>query len=171
PDDTGTVTAGTSPITMTDLARFAPDDTTTIAEPDGVGVVRLPVNFIAPATEHTTTGTLFDQPVTVRFTPIEYEFIHGDGTTATRTTPGRTWADLALPQLTATDTSHAYTERGTYTAHTLVHYTADIDLGTGWTPVPGTLTIPTPDTTIHIYELHTALVEHTCDEDPTGPGC
>src|SRR5690606_38257876 len=69
------------------------------------------------------------------------------------------------------NTSHTYAERGTYTARIDVDYTAEIDLGAGWIPITGQLTTTGPGQEIRIYEAHTALVAHTCVEDPDGVGC
>ncbi|MFV0375463.1 hypothetical protein [Microbacterium sp.] len=171
PEPTEPTEPGIPAVTLTDLARFAPEQSRTVLEPDGIGVVGLPANLLAPSSAHTVAGELFGQPASVRFTPEEYVFVHGDDTFQVTRTAGRTWADLGVPQFTATDTSHTYSTRGTYTVHTIVRYAAEVDLGSGWMPVAGLLDIPTPETSVQVYELHTALVEHTCDEDPTGPGC
>ncbi|WP_298867068.1 hypothetical protein [uncultured Microbacterium sp.] len=161
----------TQPITITDLASFAPAPATITGEPDNLGVAGLPTNFTTDATAHTRTGELFGYPITVRFTPASFTFHYGDDTTKATTTPGTTWNQLHLPQFTPTDTSHVYRDRGTYTASADTVYTAEIDLGTGWYPITGTLTIPGPGQDIRIYEAHTALVAHTCNEDPTAAGC
>ncbi|MCI1020587.1 hypothetical protein HWD99_18335, partial [Microbacterium sp. C5A9] len=81
-------TPATPTITLTDLARFAPPPPTTTAEPGNTGIAHLPTNFTTTATTHTQTGTLFDTPLTVRFTPTTYTYDYGDTTTATLTTPG-----------------------------------------------------------------------------------
>ncbi|MCT1476912.1 hypothetical protein [Microbacterium sp. p3-SID336] len=159
------------PLTISDLTAFAPDPVAATSDPAGAGVAGLPTNFVAPATVHTRTGTLLDLPVTVRFTPVAFDFDYGDGTTTTTTTAGQTWAALHRPQFTPTATSHTYRDRGTYTAHVTVHYAAEVDLGNGWFPVDGELTIPGPAQTLRIYEATTALVQHTCTEQPTAPGC
>ncbi|KXC07079.1 hypothetical protein MhomT_02665 [Microbacterium hominis] len=157
--------------TLADVASFAPASTPLIDEPDGVGIVGMPVNFVVSAGAHEQTGVLFDLPVTVRFTPTSYVFVHGDGTVRETVTGGRTWAQLGRAQFSATDTSHAYSTRGTYTAAATVRYAAQVDFGGGWTDVPGLLEIPAGTTTLQIVEVRTALVERTCGENPTGPGC
>jgi hypothetical protein len=164
-------TPATPTFSITDLASFSPAPATLTAEPDNLGVAGLPTNFTTDATTHTRTGTLFGHHITARFTPTTHTFTYGDGHTRTTTTPGHTWHTLHLPQFTPTDTSHTYTQRGTYPAHTDPTYTAEINHGTGWIPITGTLTIPGPTQDIHIYEAHTALVAHTCTENPTAPGC
>lgn len=168
PDDT---TPGTPTITITDLASFIPEPTTLAVEPGNAGIADMPANFLADASVHTQTGTLFGVPLTVRFTPIAYDYTYGDGTTATLTTPGRSWADLGQAQFTPTPTSHVYTDRGTYIADVDIRYTAEIDFGLGWYPISGELTSDGPAQQIQIFEAHTALVAHTCTEKPTAPGC
>ncbi|WP_307372422.1 hypothetical protein [Microbacterium sp. W4I4] len=165
------ITPATPAFSITDLASFAPAPATLTGEPNNLGVAGLPTNFTTTATTHTRNGTLFGYPLTARFTPKTFTFHYGDTTTRTSTTSGNTWEHLHLPQFTPTDTSHTYTERGTYTAHANTTYTAEIDLGTGWIPITGTLTITGTTQHIHIYEAHTALVAHTCTENPTAPGC
>lgn len=162
---------GTPTITITDLASFAPEPTTLAVEPDNAGIANMPANFLAEASVSTQVGTLFDIPLTVRFTPIAYDYTYGDGTTASTTTPGRSWAELGQAQFTPTATSHVYTERGTYDADVDVRYTAEIDFGLGWYPISGELTTDGPSQQIQIFEAHTALVAHTCTERPTAPGC
>jgi len=158
-------------ISITDLVTLTPATATPTADPSNVGIAGLPTNFVTTASVHTRTGTLFGAPLTARFTPVGYDFAYGDGTTAHSTTPGATWDALDQPQFTPTATSHIYTDRGTYDTTVTIHYTAEIDLGTGWIPLTGTLTVPGPTQQIRIYEAHTALVAHTCTEQPTAPGC
>lgn len=121
--------------TLADVASFAPASVAIIDEPDGVGIVGMPVNFVTGPTAHEQAGTLFGLPVTVRFTPIGVVFVHGDGTQRTTTSGGATWAELGLPQFSATGTSHAYASRGTYTARALIRYAAEFNLGRGWNPI------------------------------------
>src|SRR5690606_3811668 len=156
---------------ITDLASFAPAPARITGEPDNLGVAGLPTNFTADATTHTRDGSLFGSPITARFTPAAFTFHYGDGQTLTTDTGGQSWDALDLAQFTATDTSHTYTERGTYQAHVDTAYTAQIDLGTGYIPVTGTLTITGPDQDIRIFDARTALVAHPCTETPPAPGC
>jgi len=158
-------------VTLTDVASFAPAPLPLTDEPDGVGIVGMPVNFVIDADTTTEHGTLFDLPVAVRFTPASFTISPGDGSSYRTTTGGARWGALGSAQFTATPTSHAYAARGTYTATATVHYAAAVDFGNGWIPVPGTLDITTSATTLRIVEVHTALVDRTCTEDPTGPGC
>ncbi|EPD83538.1 hypothetical protein HMPREF1529_02920 [Microbacterium sp. oral taxon 186 str. F0373] len=157
--------------TLSDVASFAPASAPFVDEPDGVGIVGMPMNFVATAGVHEQAGTLFDLPVTVRFTPTSYRFIYGDGTSRDSPTGGRTWAALGRAQFSATDTSHAYAARGTYTASATVRYAAQANFGNGWIDVPGLLDIPAGTTTLQIVDVKTALVDKTCLENPRGPGC
>lgn len=157
--------------TLSDVASFAPVLTPVAGEPGGYGIVGMPVNFVAEATTHTATGELFSRPVTVRFTPVAFVFEHGDGTSRTSATGGATWATLGLPQFSATPTSHAYAARGTYAAHVAVRYGAAVDFGAGWRDVDGLLELAGPTSTVTVLEARTALVQNTCVENPTGPGC
>ncbi|WP_243225989.1 hypothetical protein [Microbacterium sp. CIAB417] len=158
-------------ITISDLARFAPDGTTVVAEPENVGVAGLPTNFVAAASAQTVEGELFGYPISVRFTPAGFDFDYGDGSTTTTTDGGRSWADLDQAQFTPTPTSHAYAERGEYLASVDVRYTAEIDLGIGWLPIDGQVTSEGADQRIRIFEAHTALVAFTCEQKPSSPGC
>lgn len=158
-------------IAITDLVDLAPATATATGDPSNLGVAGLPTNFVAATSVHTRTGTLFGAPITARFTPVGFDFAYGDGTTASTTTGGATWAQLGQAQFTPTATSHVYRDRGTYDASVTVRYTAEIDIGTGWIPIAGHLAIPGPTQPIRIFEAHTALVQHTCAERPTAPGC
>lgn len=159
------------PITMNELAVFAPDPVVTVGEPGNVGISGMPTNFVATASVHTRTGAIFGIPLTVRFTPSGFDFGYGDGSSASTTTGGQTWAALGQAQFTPTPTSHVYDARGTYPADVDVRYTAEIDIGLGWFPIAGELTTDGPSRDIRIFEAHTALVAYTCAQKPSSPGC
>ena len=164
-------TAPMPPITISDLARFAPEGSALAGEPGNVGVAGLPTNFVTSASVHTINDTLFGFPIAVRFTPAGYDFTFGDGTTMSSATGGHSWSELGQAQFTPTETSHVYRERGTYLAHVDVRYSAEIDLGIGWFPITGAVTASGPVQEIRIFEAHTALVAHTCEQAPSSPGC
>lgn len=157
--------------TLSDLASFAPASVPLLDEPDGVGIVGMPMNFVVDARPHEQTGTLFDRPVTVRFAPLSVVFSYGDGATRSADDGGSTWTALGLAQFSATPTSHAYGARGTYTASATVRYGAAVNFGGGWVSVPGVLEIPTGAMSVQVFEVRTALVDKTCLESPHGPGC
>ncbi|WP_223247039.1 hypothetical protein [Microbacterium oleivorans] len=157
--------------TIQDVAEFAPAPPPIVGEPDGMGVVGMPTNFVVGAEQHVVRGEIFDIPVTVRFTPVSYAFAYGDGAVRETRTAGTSWEDLGVPQFTATDTSHSYDAAGEYQAGATIRYAAEADAGGGWFPIAGLLQIDTPTTVIRIVDVETALVQRTCDEDPGGPGC
>jgi hypothetical protein len=158
-------------VTISDLARFAPSTTTVAGEPNNIAVVGLPANFLSSAKTETVPGTILGRALTIRFTPVNYTFDYGDGETRTTTTPGTAWDASGQAQFTPTETSHVYTEPGTYTATATVTYTADVDLGAGWIPINGTLNGPPASQQIRVVKAHTALVQGTCTERPDAPGC
>lgn len=145
--------------TIADVASFAPQPSTLAAEPAGYGIVGLPVTFLIGASQHSAAGTLFDLPVTVRFTPDDIVIAPGDG--ATLTVEG-----TARPPA-----SHTYRSRGGYVATATVRYRAEVDFGRGWRPVPGTLDVPTAGYAIEVLEARGTLVDRVCTEPPSGPGC
>ncbi|WP_341934239.1 hypothetical protein MRBLWO14_003388 [Microbacterium sp. LWO14-1.2] len=158
-------------VTIADLQQFAPPVTSATVEPGGIGVAGLPANFSVAASTHTVAGSLLGLPVLARFTPVAYEYSYGDGTSASLTTPGRSWADLGQAQFTPTPTSHVYRLRGVYFADVDVRYTAEVDLGGGWMPVTGEVRTDGPPQRIRVLEARTALVAHTCTERRDAPGC
>lgn len=164
-------TAGFPAVTLADLVSFRPVTPRLAGEPAGFGVVRMPTNFVAAASPQDISGMLLGYPVTVRFTPVAYVFSYGDGQTQRTQTGGVAWAASGSPQFTPTATSHIYEKRGTYTSGVAVEYSAAVDFGAGWRPVDGVVTARTGDYPVQVVEVRTALVEHTCAEDPHGPGC
>ena len=157
--------------TVTDVARFVPANTTLAGEPDNIAVVGLPANFLSSAKIETVTGTILGRALTIRFTPVSFAFDYGDGEQRTSTTPGTAWDASGQAQFTPTDTSHVYKQPGTYTVSVTVTYAADVDLGTGWIPINGTLNGPPTSQQIRVVKAHTALVQGTCLERPSAPGC
>ncbi|NII70789.1 PKD domain-containing protein [Microbacterium ulmi] len=159
-------------VTLADLASFRPAAPTLSGEPAGFGVVGMPANIVAAASEQRLSGTLLGWDVVVRFVPAAYVFEFGDGTTLRTTTGGATWEQLRQAPFTPTATSHAYRERGTYAVRVTVRYTASVDFGSGlWRPVAGYVEASTGGYDVRVVEVRTALVERTCLEDPAGPGC
>lgn len=159
-------------VTIEDLASFRPAAPTLTGEPLGFGVVGLPANVVAAASEQRLSGELLDWDVTVRFRPAVYVFDYGDGTTLRTATGGAAWAATGQPQFTQTATSHTYRARGTYAVSARVLYSAAVDFGSGvWRPVSGYVTADSGAYLIEVLEARTALVDRTCAEDPRGPGC
>lgn len=162
---------GLPAVTLADLESFRPVTPALTGEPAGFGVVGMPTNFVAAASEQAIPGVLLGYPVTVRFTPTAFVFSYGDGTSARSATGGATWAQVGTAQFSPTDTTHVYRERGIYSATVAVEFAASVDFGTGWIPVDGVVTASSGAYPVEVVEVHTALVDRTCEEDPTGPGC
>ena len=159
-------------VTVTDLASFHPDPATVTGQPLGFGVVGAETNVIATASTHTQHGTILSWPVAVTFTPVAYRIDFGDGTTIRTTSGGNSWETLGLPQGTATDTTHVYRQRGMYTITVVVEYAATVQFPDNSTQtVPGVVTSTAGSYSIEVLQARTVLVEHSCTEDPTSPGC
>lgn len=159
-------------VTLADLASFRPAAPTLTGEPRGFGVVGMPTNLVASASEQLIPGTVLGWDVTVRFVPTAFVFDHGDGTSGRSSTGGASWTDLAQTQFSPTATSHVYRSRGTYPVSVTVEYSASVDFGSGrWRPVPGVVRATGGGYDVHVVEVRTALVDRTCAEDPSGPGC
>lgn len=168
----GEAAPGIPAVRARDVQSFAPAGPALVSEPEGVGVVGMPANFVASASAHSVSGTLFGRPVTVRFTPVAYVFDYGDGAIGRSASGGASWSDLGQAQFTPTATSHAYDERGTYAVSVTIEYAAQVDFGIGrWLPVQGVVTSTTAGYRVEIFEVRTALVDKTCAENPSGPGC
>ncbi|KJL42449.1 hypothetical protein RS82_02005 [Microbacterium trichothecenolyticum] len=166
------VVAGPPDVTLADLASFRPAQPTLGGEPAGFGVVGMPTNLLASASEQRIPGTVLGWDVTVRFVPVAYVFDNGDGTTTRASTGGASWTALGQGQFTPTATSHAYRARGTYPVSVTVEYEASVDFGSGtWRTVPGVVRAEAAGYGVRVVEVRTALVDRTCVEDPTGPGC
>lgn len=162
---------GIPAITISDLARFAPEPTLTVAEPGNVGIAGLPTNFVNGAEAQIRDGELLGMPLRVRFTPAGYDYTYGDGSTATVDSAGQTWEALGQAQFTPTATSHTYGAPGIYPATVDVRYAAEVDLGGGWQQITGELTSRGRAQNIRILTARTALVAHTCLERPAAAGC
>ncbi|WP_458041608.1 MULTISPECIES: hypothetical protein [Bacteria] len=159
-------------VTAEDLRSFIPALPTVTGEPLGLGVVGMPTNLLAASSVQLQSGPLLGYDVTVRFTPTGFRFDHGDGTSRTTTTGGSSWARLGVPDYTATPTSHVYGTPGSYRAGVRVVYTAAVNFGTGtWRPVTGAVMSAAAFYDVRVVEVRTGLVQRTCAEDPSGPGC
>lgn len=145
-------------ITITDLARFLPATAALHAEPNGWAVVGVPANFFVEVSPVTVDGTLLGETAQVRFTPRAYRFDYGDGSTRSTGTPGSSWAALGQEELTATPTSHVYTERGDRRAAVTVIYSAEYRFAGGpWIGVSGAVSGTTPPQRVLVVVEKTAL--------------
>ena len=164
--------AGIPPITIADIATFAPTPGRQLMEPDGWTIAGLDTNFYAITGTHVVNGTLLGRTADVRFTPTSYLWAYGDGTSATKATMGATWASQGIAEFEPTPTSHVYEQLGDYTITLSIVFAAEYRFAGGpWRPVVGTITLPANDLQIRVGTAKTVLVEHDCLANPSGPGC
>lgn len=165
-------TAPVQPITWADIAQFRPDPGIQIMEPDGWAVIGLDTNFYATSITQVVQGTLLGRAAAVRFTPVSWTWTYGDGTSATRTTGGASWASLGIPEFDPTPTSHIYERVGSYAIDLTVEFAAEYQLaGTPWIGIAGTLAVPTNRLAVTSGDATTVLVDRDCARNPSGPGC
>ena len=163
---------GNTAVTVNDLKNFPAVPGTDHMEPNGWMVVGLDTNFYSIVGTEIVNGVLLGQPASVRFTPVSWHWAYGDGTGATRGTPGATWAAQGIPEFDPTPTSHIYSTEGTYYIDLSITFTADYRYSTGnWTRVYGTITLPANRLKISVGDAKTVLVNHDCAQNPAGPGC
>lgn len=163
---------GNPAVTISDIANFPATPGTDHMEPNGWMVVGLNTNFYSVVGVETKNGVLLGEPASVRFTPISWHWTYGDGKSAVRSTPGKTWAAQSIPEFTATSTSHVYKRVGTYFIDLSIQFRAEYKYDGGeWLPVVGTITLPANRLEATAGDAKTVLVNRDCNRDPGGPGC
>lgn len=147
-----------SSFTVNDILEISPQAPTLNMEPDGLGIVGQPVNFWVDASTHQMSGTLLNRPVQVEFIPVGVRWDFGDGTTWETESLGGSWAELGLPELSDTATSHRYQEKATVTVTASVSYSATVHIAGRSIPVQGTVTAATAALTFELFVQSTVLV-------------
>jgi len=123
----------------------------THTQPADKTLVNFDTIFYTHATPFTRTITLLGQRVQITATPSSYTWHHGDGTTATTSTPG---APYPAKDVTY-DYQHAHT---TVATHVDTTYTARYRVRNGpWQTIPQTVTITGPATNLRIAEATPVL--------------
>lgn len=159
-------------VSTTDLASFRPRAASMQHEPAGAAIVGMPSNVVAEASTHEIAGELFGFAVAVRFVPVSYTFEYGDGTVRTVGTGGASWAALGQAEFTPTPTSHVFQERGTRRVTAWVNYRASVLFDDSYRrDVAGIVRGAAQGTDVRVVAVRTALVDQTCRERPSGPGC
>lgn len=162
----------TEPVTIDDIAAFRPSPGRQQMEPDGWTIAGRETNFYAIVGTQIVNGELLDQPADVRFTPIAYHWVYGDGTAATKSSKGGTWASQGVAEFDRTPTSHVYEHLGDYTIRLSITFRAEYRFAGGdWVPVIGTLTLRANDLHLRVGTAKTVLVDRDCLQNPGGPGC
>lgn len=163
----------TTPVVTTrEVAHLVPGVGAQGMEPKGWMVVGLPTNFYADASSSIVSTTLLGSPADVRFTPVSFNWDHGDGSTTTGATGGATWAALGLAEFSETATSHVYDSPGSYTISLTVLYSAEYRIGGGeWRTLAGTVPSTSPPMTASAKLAKTVLVADDCGRRRASPGC
>jgi hypothetical protein len=162
----------TAPITLADLVNFTPVAGVDHMEPNGWMVVGLDTNFFATVESGEHTGLLLNLPASVRFTAERYRWSYGDGTSATRSTRGASWAASGVQEFDRTATSHVYRTAGTFSIDLAIDFSAEYQYAGGpWIPISGTIAVATNRLVATAGDANTVLVGRDCAERPAGPGC
>jgi len=162
----------TAPITLADLVNFTPIAGVDHMEPNGWMVVGLDTNFFATVESGVQTGLLLNLPASVRFTAERYRWSYGDGTSATRTTRGASWAASGVQEFDRTTTSHVYRTAGAYSIDLAIDFSAAYQYAGGpWIPISGTIPVAANRLVAAAGDANTVLVGRDCAQRPSGPGC
>jgi hypothetical protein len=159
-------------VTLNDIASFTPAAGGNHMEPTRWIVVGLDTNFYSDATPRVVDGTLLGLPAAVRFTPVEWRWSYGDGSSRNSATPGSSWKAQNLPEFEPTATSHVFADTGSYTIDLTVEYSAEYQFaGSGWVAIAGTVSVPANRIVATANDADTVLVNRDCRQNPRGPGC
>ena len=136
---------------LTALRRMGLPALTVHTQPSPTTLVNLDTIFYTEPVPFTKQITLLGQPVTVTARPTSYTWHHGDGTTATTSTPGAPY-----PSMEVTHTYlHAHV---TVQTRVSVTYTGRFKVAGGpWQDIPGSVTITGPPTALRIAEATPVL--------------
>ena len=164
--------APTPKVTLRDLKHFKPRSGIDHMQPDGWMVVGLSTNFYATVPSELERGRLLGREARVRFVPVAWHWVYGDGSQSTRATPGATWAAQGLHDFDPTATSHVFAKRGTVDIGLVVSFGAEYEYaGSGWIPIEGTIDVPANRLRATAGTAKTVLVGRDCNANPDGPGC
>lgn len=135
--------------------------------PEGWGVTRNKTAFYAESGVRTIDMTILGFAVTVKATPVAYEWDFGDGQTLRTRSPGEPPVEGQEPSL-----YHVYGEKGAYEINLTTVYTGMFQVDGGpWLVIEGQAAVASDPVDADIYRYHRYLVDQSCDEDPTGPDC
>ncbi|MDQ1564207.1 MAG: hypothetical protein QOI14_1158, partial [Actinomycetota bacterium] len=159
-------------ITIADLKNFAPHPGIDRMEPNGWAVIGLDTNFYSTIGSELEHDQLLGKTADVRFTPVGWHWSYGDGGSASLATPGASWAATGSQDFDPTPTSHVYLKAGSYTIQLYITFSAQYRYAGGsWKDVIGTIGLSTNPLAITAGSARTVLVNHDCQQGPSGPGC
>lgn len=156
-------------ITTSDLMELIPSTPQIVMDRGPFGLKNAHTNFYASNHQaQTVTETMFGQEVTIVATPLEYRWDYGDGNTLTTQTPGRPVEIFNVE----TETSHQFTEPGTYTVTLTTVFEGTYQVDGGPTQaVSSTVTQQAEPVEIEIWRAVTRNVDQTCGQNPQAWGC
>ena len=159
-------------ITVTDIASFSPQQPTLTPEPLGWAIVGLESNMLVGTSRHVAAGPLLGAAAEVRFTPARFDFTYGDGATRSASSAGTSWASRGLPEFSRTETSHAYSQSGTYRASVRVAFSLEYRWGNGaWTSIDGLVYGTASAPVVLVLNAVNVLVTQACTPGIEAPGC
>jgi hypothetical protein len=182
PDTSAVTTPATAPvievayvapvITAADVVSFSPQQPTLVTEPRGWAIVGLESNMMAGTGTHVVGGSLLGAAAEVRFTPANFEFAYGDGTSRTAPSAGSSWESLGVSEFTRTTTSHAYVQAGSFQASVRVGFSLEYRWGSGaWTSIDGLAYSNAPAHVVLAQNAVNVLVTQSCHQGIFAPGC
>lgn len=120
-------------------------------QPNGKTLVNVETIFYTDPTTLRRTVTLLGRSVRLEATPVKYAWVHGDGSTASTSRPGRPYPSK--------DVTHRYEQPGENLRARVdtsyrVRYSVD---GGAWATLDETLTATGPETTIDVAEAAPVL--------------
>ncbi len=121
------------------------------SQPANKTLINFDTIFFTEARPLTRRLTLLGQRVRLEIAPSRFEWVHGDGTSATSSTPGSPYP--------AKEVVYRYTHAHTTVQHrVVVTWTAEFSLNGGpLQPVNGTVTTTGPGTPLRVAEASPAL--------------
>ncbi len=158
-------------LTLSDIAHVEPQSPTLSTQPNGWSVVGVETNLIANIQAHSVFTVVHGLDVEVRFTPVHYEWMFGDGLTAATDVPGAPWSVLGVPEFARTATSHRYGSATPVVPHVDVTYSIDYRWPAHtWVDINGTLMRGADAPVVFVQNADTVLVTGPCGESGKAGG-
>ncbi len=154
-------------VTEHDFQNFTIPPSVPHSWPADWGVAHRRTAFWADSATRYIDLTLLGQAVTVRATPVSYQWDFGDGARKNMKTPGSKPRTLDRASL-----FHVYQRPAKVSVRVITTYTGEYRVGNGgWQDIPGTAAVASPGLPLTIYRYHKYLVSDDCKRNPAGPDC